>query len=115
MSAASRLKAAKTTHDNWMMQQRRARKPSQLPVQSRSQVDATRPTLARIRYERLLADILFSYDYDESYLVADDIHLFSPNDSDNDVIQKLQQVQELCGVCRMTPADELNQQTLVLL
>ncbi len=78
-------------------------------------MDMTKPTLARIRYERPLADILFSYDYDESNLVADGIHLISPNDSDNDVIQKLQQMQELCGVCGVTPDDELNQQTLVLL
>ncbi len=98
MSAATRLRATKTMHNNWKAQQKRARKPSQSPAQSRSRVDMTRPTLARIRYECSLVVILFSHDYDESHLVADGIHVFSPNDSDNDVIQKLQQMQELCSM-----------------
>ncbi len=115
MSTATRPRAAKTTHDSWKAQRKWARKPSQSPAQSRSWVDTTRPTLARIKYECALVDILFSNDYDESHLGADGIRVFSPNDSDNDVIQKLQQMQELCGMCGVTPGDELNQQTLVML
>ncbi len=72
-SAASQLKAAKTTHDNWKLQQKRTRKPSQ----SRSQVDQSRPPLARIRYECTLADILFAHDYDEADLLTEGINLFS--------------------------------------
>ncbi len=41
--------------------------------------------------------------------------MFSSHDSDNDVIQKLFQMQELCTTCGQTPAVELNQQTLALL
>ncbi len=114
-SAVSRLKAAKKMHDNWKMQQRRAMKPSQLLAQSRSHVDQSRPPLASIRCECPFAEILFTYDYDKADLLTEGIHLFSPNDSDNDVIQKLQQMQELCGECGVTPANELNLQTLVLL
>ncbi len=98
MLAASRFKAAKTTHDNWKSQQKRIRKPSQSPSQSRSQVDQSRPPLARTRYECMLADILLAHDYDEADVLTGGINLFSPNDSDNDMIQKLQQMQELCGM-----------------
>ncbi len=71
--------------------------------------------MARIRYERPMANILFAMDYDEGDLLTRDINLFSPRDSDNDVIQKLLQFQELCATCGQTPADELDQQTLLLL
>ncbi len=60
-------------------------------------------------------DILFATDYDEADLLTGGINLFSPHDSDNDVIQKLFQMQKLCTTCGQTPADELNQQTLALL
>ncbi len=115
MSVEARFKAAKMTHDNWRSQQRRSRKPSQSLSQSRSQVDQNRPPLARIRYERMLANILFARDYDEADLLTGGINLFSPHDSDNNMIQKLFQMQELCRTCGQTPADELNQQTLALL
>ncbi len=63
-----------------------------------------------------MAEILFATDYDEGGdLLADGINLFSPHDSDNDVMQKLFQMQELCAICGQIPADELNQQTLALL
>ncbi len=41
--------------------------------------------------------------------------MFSPHDSDNDVMQKLRQMQELCTICGATLGDELNQQTLTVL
>ncbi len=63
----------------------------------------------------MLANILFATDYDESDLLTDGINLFSPHDSDNDAIQKLVQMQELCGTCGQTPADKFNLQTLALL
>ncbi len=105
MSVEARFKAAKTMHDNWRVQQQRIRRPSQSPSQSRSQVDQSRPQLARIRYECMLANILFARDYDEADLLIEGISLFSPNDLDNDVIQKLLQMQELCGTSGQTPAD----------
>ncbi len=37
--AEARFKAAQKTHDNWAMKQKRARRPSQSPSHSRSQVD----------------------------------------------------------------------------
>ncbi len=103
------------THDNWKSQQKRTRKLSQSPSQSRLQVDQSRPPLAWIRYECTLANILFAHNYDEADLLTGGINLFSPNDSDYDVIQKLQQMQELCGTCEQTRADELTKQTLALL
>ncbi len=54
-------------------------------------------------------------DYNEDELLVRGINLFNPFDSDNDVIQKLLQLQELCATCGQTPADELDQQTLLLL
>ncbi len=71
--------------------------------------------LVRIKYECSLEDILFLHDYDESHLVAEGIRVFSLHDSDNDMMQKLQQMQELRAICRATPGDELNQQTLTVL
>ncbi len=103
------FKAAERMHSNWQAQQKRMRRPRQSPSQSRSQVDQSRPQMARIRYERTLADILFVTDYDENNLLARNINLFSPHDSDNDMIQKLLQLQELCVTCGQTPADELTQ------
>ncbi len=78
-------------------------------------MDQSKPQLARIRYEHTLANILFARDYDEDDLLTEGISLFSPHDSDNDVIQKLVQLQELCMTCGQTPADKLDQQTLALL
>ncbi len=63
----------------------------------------------------MLANILYANDYDEDTFLALGITLFNPNDSDNDVYQKLSQLQELCATCRQTPADELNEITLILL
>ncbi len=60
-------------------------------------------------------NILFARDYDEADLLTSGISLFSPNDLDNDVIQKLLQMQELCRTCGQTPADELTPHTLALL
>ncbi len=71
--------------------------------------------LARMKYECSLVDILFLHDYNESFLVAEGIRVFSLHDSDNDLIQKLRQMQELCTICGVTPGDELNQQTLTVL
>ncbi len=62
-----------------------------------------------------MAEILFRHDYDEGNLLTANIKLFSVNDSDNDMAQKLQQLQALCVTCGRTPADELKQPTLVLL
>ncbi len=62
-----------------------------------------------------MAEILFATDYDENNLLARNINLFSPHDSDINVSQKLLQLQELCATCGQTPADELDQQTLALL
>ncbi len=78
-------------------------------------MDQTRPQLAQIRYECSLANILFATDYDDADLLTGGINLFSPHDSDNDVIQKLLEIQELCGTCGQPPADKLNQQPLALL
>ncbi len=73
------------------------------------------PSLARIKYECSLAEILYAHNYNESNLVAPDIRMFSRHDLNNDVMQKLWQMQELCTTCGVTPADELNQQTLAVL
>ncbi len=105
----AQFKAAKMTHDNWKAQQQRVRRPSQSLSQSRSHMDQSKPQLAWIRYEHTLANILFATDYDEADLLTEGINMFSPNDSNNDVIQKLLQLQELCGTCGQTPADELMQ------
>ncbi len=115
MLVEARFKAAKMTHDNWRAQQQRVRRPSQSPSQSRSHVDQSKPLLAQIRYQCTLANILFTTDYDDADLLTEGINLFSPNDSVNDVIQKLLQIQELCITCGQTQANELTQQTLALL
>ncbi len=47
--------------------------------------------------------------------MAEGIHVFSLHNSNNDVMQKLQQMQDLCATCGVTPANELNQQTLAAL
>ncbi len=72
-------------------------------------------TLARIKYEWSLAEVLYVHDYDESNLLVAEIHVFHQYNLNNDVMQKLQQMQDLCATCGMTPADELNQQTLAVL
>ncbi len=54
-------------------------------------------------------------DYDEDDFLVSGITLFNTFDSDNDVHLKVLQLQELCAICRQTPADELNQDTLILL
>ncbi len=41
--------------------------------------------------------------------------MFGQYDSNNDVMQKLQQMQDFFATCRATPSDELNQQTLAVL
>ncbi len=114
-SAVASLTTTTTTHDNWKAQQKHMRKPSQSPAKSRLRADMARPMLARIKYEHSLADILYAHHYDESNLVAESIHVFSPHDSNNDMMQKLQQMQDLCATCGVTPGDELNQQTLTVL
>ncbi len=58
---------------------------------------------------------MYAHDYDESNLLTPGIRLFDQYDSNNDVMQKLQQMQDLCTTCGVTPADELNQQTLAVL
>ncbi len=70
---------------------------------------------ARIRYERTLAHTLYANDYDDDNFLVSGITIFNPTDSDNDVYQKLSQLQELCATCGSTPADELNEMTLRLL
>ncbi len=69
----------------------------------------------RIRYECMLANILYANDYNEDEFLVPGITIFNPIDSDNDVHQKLLQLQELCVTCGQTPADELNENTLMLL
>ncbi len=73
MSADARFKAAERMHTNWKAQQKTVRGPSQSPTHYRSQVDQNRPQMARIRYERMLAEILFATDYDEGELLMKDI------------------------------------------
>ncbi len=114
-SAAARCVAAMTTYENWKMQQKCTRKPSQSLAKTRLQADVARPMLARIKYEHSLADTLYAHDYDESNLLAPEICMFSQYDLNNDAMQKLQQMQELCATCGVTPADELNQQTSAVL
>ncbi len=114
-SAEARFKAAQKAYKTWHSQQTRTRKPSQSPGSSRSRVDQSRPPTACIRYDNTLAEVLFGTDYDEDDFLVRGINLFNPFDSDNDVTQKLLQLQELCATCGQTPADELDQQTLLLL
>ncbi len=116
-SAAAQFGAAERVHKTWLKQneQRRARKLSQSPSSSRSRVDTSKPPMVCIRYDHSLAGVLFSMDYDEDDSLMQGISLFSPDDSDNDVNLKLMQLQELCAVCGWTPADELDQNTKLLL
>ncbi len=41
--------------------------------------------------------------------------MFVRYDLNNDVMQKILQMQDLCAICEATPPDELNQQTLAVL
>ncbi len=113
-SAAVRYTAAQTTYENWKMQQKHT-KSTQSLAKTRSRAEVTRPMLARIKYERSLAATLYAHDYDESNLLIPGIHVFGQYDSNNNGMQKLQQMQDLCTSCGMTPADELNQQNLAVL
>ncbi len=115
MSVQLRLETAQKAHQTWMNQRTRVRKPSQSPSSSRSRMDQGESQRVRIRYERTLANTLYANDYDEDNFLAPGITLFNPTDSDNDVYQKLSQLQELCATCGQTPADELNELTLILL
>ncbi len=114
-SMLARFIAIEKAHKTWMSQRTRARKPSQSPSSSRSQVDRDDWLRTRIRFACSLAEILFLNDYDEDNFLAPGITLFNVFDSDNDVHLKMLQLQELCATCGQTPADELNQDTLILL
>ncbi len=114
-SAEARFKAAEKVHKNWQKQQMRTRKLSQSLSSSRSRVDQSRPPMACIRYTHTLAEMMFDLDYDEDEFLTPGINLFSPFDSDNDVILKLLQLREVCATCGQMPADELDQQTSPLL
>ncbi len=71
--------------------------------------------LSRIRYKHALVEIFAAHNYDESNLLTPGIHVFGRYDSNNNMMQKLQQMQDLCATCGATPADELTQQTLPVL
>ncbi len=87
--------AAQKAHQTWMNQRTRVQKPSQSPSSSRSQVDQGESQRAHIRYKRTLAHTLYANDYDEDNFLVSGITIFNPTDSDNDVYQKLSQLQEL--------------------
>ncbi len=57
-SAEAQFEAAKRMHETWLVQQGRVRRPSQSPSHSRSQVDQSKPLMARIRYDRPMANVV---------------------------------------------------------